>query len=61
MKIKEAKNCVSKSAFDFSNFGLKFEQTYKIINVGYTTFPKHLMRNVISSSSKNSAEVCYDR
>ena len=52
MKIKDAKNFVSKSAFDFSNFGLKFEQTYKFIHVGYTTFSKHLMQNVISSLAK---------
>ena len=56
MKIKDAKNFVSKSAFDFSNFGLKFEQTYEFIHVGYTTFSKHLMQNVISVSSKNSTE-----
>ena len=43
----------------FRHFVLNIEQTYEIIHVSYTTFPKHLMRNVISFSSENSAEICY--
>ena len=40
----------------FRHFGLNIEQTYEIIQVSYTIFPKHLMQNVISVSSKNSTE-----
>ena len=48
-----------KALLIFRHFGLNIEQTYEIIHVSYTTFPKHLMRNVISFSSINSAESYY--